>query len=159
VACGFAYSCAVTSSGELYSWGAGENGRLGLGDVEDRLVPCKVDSDSFLDQRVASKLRCNLQSAMRALCFPAVFVCVCIRHTSHCTVTSYLCVLCTLYGVRCTAGVAAGSVHTCVLTEGGDMFSFGKCEYTGHGLRGEGTTTYWYYTRLYHHLLFFFSST
>ncbi|CAN0471655.1 unnamed protein product, partial [Discosporangium mesarthrocarpum] len=34
VACGFAYTAAVTASGELYTWGAGENGRLGLGDVE-----------------------------------------------------------------------------------------------------------------------------
>ncbi|CAM9609193.1 unnamed protein product, partial [Hapterophycus canaliculatus] len=43
VACGFAYTAAVTASGELYTWGAGENGRLGLGDVEDRHTPCRVE--------------------------------------------------------------------------------------------------------------------
>ena len=32
VACGFAYTAAVTREGALYTWGAGENGRLGLGD-------------------------------------------------------------------------------------------------------------------------------
>lgn len=41
VACGFAYTAAVTASGELYTWGAGENGRLGLGDVEDRHTPSR----------------------------------------------------------------------------------------------------------------------
>ena len=29
--------------------------------------------------------------------------------------------------------VFAGSVHTCVLTRAGHVFSFGKHEYTGHG--------------------------
>ena len=36
VACGFAYTAAVSAQGALYTWGAGENGRLGLGDVDDR---------------------------------------------------------------------------------------------------------------------------
>lgn len=44
VACGFAYTAAVTASGELYTWGAGENGRLGLGDVEDRHRPSRYRS-------------------------------------------------------------------------------------------------------------------
>ncbi|CAM9960393.1 unnamed protein product, partial [Heterosigma akashiwo] len=42
VACGFAYTCAVSAAGALYTWGAGENGRLGLGDPEDRLSPARV---------------------------------------------------------------------------------------------------------------------
>ena len=44
VACGFAYTAVVTTEGALYTWGAGENGRLGLGDVEDRHVPCHVEA-------------------------------------------------------------------------------------------------------------------
>jgi E3 ubiquitin-protein ligase HERC2 len=43
IACGFAYTAAVTDEGILYTWGAGENGRLGLGDAEDRHVPCRVE--------------------------------------------------------------------------------------------------------------------
>ncbi len=42
VACGFAYTAAVSEDGGLYMWGAGENGRLGLGDTQDRHVPTKV---------------------------------------------------------------------------------------------------------------------
>eukprot|EP00629_Pelagomonadales_sp_RCC1024_P015030 CAMPEP_0119261496 /NCGR_PEP_ID=MMETSP1329-20130426/1542_1 /TAXON_ID=114041 /ORGANISM="Genus nov. species nov., Strain RCC1024" /LENGTH=670 /DNA_ID=CAMNT_0007261061 /DNA_START=319 /DNA_END=2327 /DNA_ORIENTATION=+ len=44
VACGFAYTAAVSDAGALYTWGAGENGRLGLGDVDDRHAPSRVDA-------------------------------------------------------------------------------------------------------------------
>jgi len=42
VACGVAYTVAVTPSGALYSWGRGGHGRLGHGDEFDRLVPTAV---------------------------------------------------------------------------------------------------------------------
>lgn len=44
VACGFAYSTCTTLSGEVYAWGAGENGRLGLGGTADKLYPVRVDA-------------------------------------------------------------------------------------------------------------------
>ena len=50
VACGFAYTAVVTQVGALYTWGAGENGRLGLGDELDRMLPCQVDS--LMDHKV-----------------------------------------------------------------------------------------------------------
>ena len=34
IACGGAHSAAITSSGELYTWGKGRYGRLGHGDSE-----------------------------------------------------------------------------------------------------------------------------
>ncbi|EKU21400.1 putative e3 ubiquitin-protein ligase herc3, partial [Nannochloropsis gaditana CCMP526] len=42
VACGFAYTAAVTTEGQVYTWGAGENGRLGLGDELDKMRPGHV---------------------------------------------------------------------------------------------------------------------
>ena len=33
IACGSDYSAAVTDEGELYTWGCGENGRLGHGEL------------------------------------------------------------------------------------------------------------------------------
>ena len=41
VTCGFAFTSAITNEGVVYCWGAGENGRLGLGDNEDKLNPTK----------------------------------------------------------------------------------------------------------------------
>lgn len=42
VAAGAEHTAAVTESGELYGWGWGRYGNLGLGDRRDRLVPEKV---------------------------------------------------------------------------------------------------------------------
>lgn len=39
VACGGAHSAAITSSGQLFTWGKGRYGRLGHGDSEDQLKP------------------------------------------------------------------------------------------------------------------------
>ncbi|CAH1402584.1 unnamed protein product [Nezara viridula] len=39
IACGSSHSAAITSNGELYSWGLGEYGRLGHGDFQTQLKP------------------------------------------------------------------------------------------------------------------------
>jgi alpha-tubulin suppressor-like RCC1 family protein len=84
VACGFAYTAAVTREGAVYTWGAGENGRLGLGDEQDKTIPGHVT---------------ELGGPLRAV-----------------------------------KEIFAGSVHTCALLENGQVYAWGKCEYTGHGL-------------------------
>ncbi|CAK9167914.1 unnamed protein product [Ilex paraguariensis] len=42
VAAGAEHTAAVTEDGELYGWGWGRYGNLGLGDRNDRLFPEKV---------------------------------------------------------------------------------------------------------------------
>ena len=42
IACGSSHSAAVTSNGELYTWGSGEYGRLGHGDNKTQLKPKMV---------------------------------------------------------------------------------------------------------------------
>lgn len=39
IACGGAHSAAITSTGQLFTWGKGRYGRLGHGDSEDQLEP------------------------------------------------------------------------------------------------------------------------
>lgn len=39
IACGSSHSAAISSSGELYTWGSGEYGRLGHGDNIAQLRP------------------------------------------------------------------------------------------------------------------------
>eukprot|EP00944_MAST-04C_sp_MAST-4C-sp1_P014404 g14404.t1 len=80
IACGFAYSACVSADGELYTWGAGENGRLGNGSTEDVYRPTIVP---------------RLSKAY-------------------------------------VTGVFAGSVHTCIVTKQGWIYSCGKFEYAGH---------------------------
>lgn len=44
VAAGAEHTAAVTAGGELYGWGWGRYGNLGLGDRDDRLVPGRVST-------------------------------------------------------------------------------------------------------------------
>lgn len=48
IACGSSHSAAITSSGELYTWGLGEYGRLGHGDNVTQLKPKLVRVLYFL---------------------------------------------------------------------------------------------------------------
>ncbi|KAF0691227.1 Aste57867_17503 [Aphanomyces stellatus] len=50
VACGPQHAMAISHHGELYTWGSGEDGRLGHGDIRDRHAPRKVMS--LLGQQV-----------------------------------------------------------------------------------------------------------
>ena len=47
IACGNEHTLAVTEAGELWVWGQGAQGRLGLNDGQDRLVPTRVDPQHF----------------------------------------------------------------------------------------------------------------
>lgn len=51
IACGSSHSAALTSSGELYTWGLGEYGRLGHGDNTTQLKPKMVIMDIFVAYR------------------------------------------------------------------------------------------------------------
>lgn len=42
IACGSNHSAAITSNGELYTWGSGEDGCLGHGDTANQLRPKQV---------------------------------------------------------------------------------------------------------------------
>lgn len=44
ISCGSYHVAVLTSSGNMYTWGKGENGQLGLGDTEDRYTPCFVEA-------------------------------------------------------------------------------------------------------------------
>ena len=43
VACGYEHTLMVTEAGELWACGNGAQGRLGLNDGQDRLVPTRLD--------------------------------------------------------------------------------------------------------------------
>ncbi|XP_055600343.1 probable E3 ubiquitin-protein ligase HERC2 isoform X2 [Uranotaenia lowii] len=42
--CGASYSAAITSSGELFTWGRGTYGRLGHGNSDDKFIPTQVQA-------------------------------------------------------------------------------------------------------------------
>lgn len=46
LSCGAAHAMVVTDEGDVFSWGRGDSGRLGLGATETKLVPTKVPLES-----------------------------------------------------------------------------------------------------------------
>ncbi|ETN64680.1 hect E3 ubiquitin ligase [Anopheles darlingi] len=64
IACGSSHSAAITSSGELYTWGLGEYGRLGHGDNCTQLKPKLVTA--LADHRVV-QVACGSRDA-QTLC-------------------------------------------------------------------------------------------
>lgn len=52
VSCGWAHTCAIGSSGELFTWGLGENGNLGIGISESQYSPVKL---KFPDPNISVK--------------------------------------------------------------------------------------------------------
>lgn len=60
IACGSGHSAAITSSGELYTWGLGEYGRLGHGDTATQSKPKLVQS--LVGQRVI-QIACGSRDA------------------------------------------------------------------------------------------------
>jgi alpha-tubulin suppressor-like RCC1 family protein len=53
ISCGHAFNIAISKAGQLYSWGAGGNGRLGLGDELNRSLPNLVEP--FCQEKLLSK--------------------------------------------------------------------------------------------------------
>ena len=48
ITCGSNQSAAITSNGELYTWGSGEDGCLGHGDTANQLKPKQVRRKLFV---------------------------------------------------------------------------------------------------------------
>ena len=47
IACGSSHSAAITSNGDLYTWGLGDYGRLGHGDNTTQLKPKQASYSLF----------------------------------------------------------------------------------------------------------------
>eukprot|EP00794_Sanderia_malayensis_P003524 gene3523-4025_t len=56
IACGTEHMLAVSSSGELFSWGSGRGGKLGFGNIQDRFTPLKVAT--LADKKITC-IACN----------------------------------------------------------------------------------------------------
>jgi alpha-tubulin suppressor-like RCC1 family protein len=135
IACGGQHAAVLTEQGAVYTYGKGAYGRLGHGDTLSLTTPkrvaaldgvfitsvalgfgfsCAVSREGALyawgandNGRSGFGDRADRQVPMR------------VKALRDHRVTS----------------VAAGSVHMCVLTDLGHLYSCGKSEYTGHGTR------------------------
>jgi alpha-tubulin suppressor-like RCC1 family protein len=125
VCCGFAYTAAADCDGLLYTWGAGENGRLGHGDASDRISPTVVAgmSDWKVTKVYAGSVHTCILTSEGLL-----FGCGKFEYTGHgrpIDVLSPL-VLDFFDGIPVkTASVGPGGYHTIALTVRGDVYTWG----------------------------------
>ena len=109
----------------MYSWGAGDNGRLGLGDTKDQLVPTLITS--LIDEKIVSVHAGSVHTAFLAT-RGQVFTCGKSEYAGHGTSYDVLTPLIveTLKDVEVTQiTVGPGGYHTIVLTNKNEIYSWG----------------------------------
>ena len=68
-----AQSLTITADGSVWSWGDGGRGKLGHGDVEDQLLPKKIEA--FAGQRVVA-VSAGYTHSLAITADGAVFTCL-----------------------------------------------------------------------------------
>eukprot|EP00611_Tribonema_gayanum_P013137 TRINITY_DN2393_c1_g1_i2.p1 TRINITY_DN2393_c1_g1~~TRINITY_DN2393_c1_g1_i2.p1 ORF type:complete len:688 (-),score=224.31 TRINITY_DN2393_c1_g1_i2:641-2704(-) len=124
VACGFAYTAAVTNDGDLYTWGAGENGRLGHGNAQDKLLPTEVEALHGRVQLVyaGSVHTCALTTAGLVYSFGK------FEYTGHGATRDVLSprLVGAFNGMPVKSiSVGPGGYHTIALTQAGTVYTWG----------------------------------
>ncbi|XP_033111225.1 E3 ubiquitin-protein ligase HERC2-like [Anneissia japonica] len=117
IACGSSHSAAVTSNGDLYTWGLGEYGRLGHGDNTTQLRPKQVKRRRIYDPRGKGdyfRLGHGTDAHVRK---PQIVESLKGKKIVH---------------------VAVGALHCLAVTDTGQVFAWGDND---HGQQGNGTTT------------------
>lgn len=148
VSCGDNHVVVLTRNKEVYSWGCGEYGRLGLDSEEDYYTPQKVDvpkaliivavqcgcDGTFLLTQSGKVLACGLNESNKL----GLNQCMCgiINHEAYHEVpytTSFtLAKQLSFYKIRT---IAPGKTHTAAIDERGRLLTFGcnKCGQLGVG--------------------------
>ena len=135
VACGYSHSLVLSKEGAAFSFGSGEKGRLGHGDEDDAFVPRMIEA---LAGEHLCAAACGYSHSLVLREDGAVFSFGQgqdgrLGHGNDENVLRPQQIE-ALRGVRVCA-VAAGGVHSLVLSEEGAAFSFGQGKYgrLGHG--------------------------
>jgi alpha-tubulin suppressor-like RCC1 family protein len=136
VSAGYAHTCAVRGTGQIYCWGSNSYGQLGDGTATNRLTPTLV-SGGFTDWVAVSAGRyhtCALRSNGQIYCWGANFV----GQLGDGTATNRSTPTLVSGGFTDWVAVFAGGSHTCGVRSAGSLYCWGDNSY---GKLGDGTTT------------------
>lgn len=131
VSSGLDHSLVLTSNGNLYSWGKGEYGVLGLGDSKDVIIPEKVQISKVM------QVACGLRHTL-CLTSNGVYYWGC-DYSNDPNESKKNCSKNLNFSVKLSPNrvhvegvqkVAAGDQHCLLLNEAGDIWAFG-CNFTG----------------------------
>lgn len=123
------HTCGVASTGTAYCWGNGDDGRLGNGDTDQKLVPTAVASDLKFNMISAGfEHTCGVSEAGDAYCWGAG-----ARGRLGNGDTTSSALLVNVRGNLKFAMVSAGAWHTCGLTTAGKAYCWGDNSYGAIG--------------------------
>jgi alpha-tubulin suppressor-like RCC1 family protein len=135
VASGYAFSCAVTSSGGVYCWGNNHRGQLGDGSLTNRDVPVPVVglASGVASVAAGSDHSCALLLDGSVQCWGGNATGQLGDGTSddHTTPAP-------VPGLSSVAAIEAGSMRSCAVTTAGDALCWGN---NTRGQLGDGTTS------------------
>ena len=136
ITAGGAHSCALTSAGAAYCWGANADGRLGDGTTVLPLMPVAVQgSVSFVQLDAGNGHTCGLDSGGQGYCWGNNTFGQVGDSTINNTRTAPTAVM--QLGGLTFASISAGTSHTCALDGAGQAYCWG---YDGDGALGNGAT-------------------
>ena len=145
VCCGTAHVLVVTADHELFSWGRGDNGRLGLGNQETYPLPQPVCLEGGLR---AKAVQCGVDCSIVLTLNGKLFACgsnrcnrLALDGPSQSVDESHALSLVTVNQLTAEPvnRVAMGTSHTAVLTSSGKCITFGSNSFGQLGYEREGT--------------------
>lgn len=129
------HTCAVTTRGEVFCWGANVNGQLGTGDRNPSETPMRIDvGGRAVAVALGRYFSCALRTDGRVLCWGA-------NDTSQIgdgTMTEHETPF--LTSVANAIALDAGSHHACALLRGGALMCWGSNQYASLGTGAVGGT-------------------
>jgi alpha-tubulin suppressor-like RCC1 family protein len=143
VACGDVHTLAVTEAGELWTWGYGAQGRLGLNDEQDRLVPTLLTAEVFEHSKIVTVAAGGFHTMAvdksgRLWTWGAGFSGqLGLGDTSNRMVPTVVGAE-EVFGGSKVRTVACGHDHTLVVTEVGELWAWGRGSHGRLGLNDRG---------------------
>ena len=131
------YTCALTTTGQAYCWGANNQGQLGNNSTTNSRIPVAVQMPagvSFQSIAAGSLHTCALTTTGQAYCWGANNQ---GQLGNNSTTNSRIPVAVQMPAGVSFQSIAAGSLHTCALTTTGQAYCWG---YGGSGQLGNNST-------------------
>ena len=126
IAAGITHTCALTTTGQVYCWGQGSSGQLGNNSTADSLTPVAVQMPAGVSfQSIATGYyhTCALTTTGQAYCWGRGYG---GQLGNNSTTGSRIPVAVQMPAGVSFQSIAAGSVHTCALTAGGQAYCWGQ---------------------------------
>lgn len=145
VACGASHIMVVTADNELFSWGRGDNGRLGLGNEETYSVPKSVALGPHFHPCTAF---CGIDSSVVLTQENVMFACgsnrgnkLALDRETRARVEeslSFMSVPISSFDNKSIRSVALGSSHGAAVTFDGKLYTYGSNSFGQLGYQREG---------------------